>query len=186
MAGAEYMHAVLGSARVPLNSIRFWEPRLFKKQNVERLLMVFQTYQVSRLPVENQIPVLISESHLSEVLRDSRLTVGDLGLVDPPFLPVTKQRPLLALRGVLRGTAAQRYFRDFPSEQWWTVLLIRAEGMWRPIGLGLADQVAFTCTPDLQRNISEAHDNSQPYLDGDVFFHIRQSQLDNDQSQVGK
>ena len=111
-----------GTARIKLEVLHFPqnEPRELDRKNVERLKGYFKKGQCHRVG-RNHIPAVIDQSQLSEVLRDSNVSVKTLlSNTDPhPMLRFPAGSQLQCLHGRHRIQAAREFLT--PRESWWTV-----------------------------------------------------------------
>jgi uncharacterized protein DUF3723 len=123
-------NALLGAARVPLDSLYFpprAEARVQNPKNEERLLEVFRNYRCERLDRQRRIPVTVSAIYLKSVVQISGLPPQSLFAAEPPFLNLPCETPVRALRGRHRWEAAKRYYLD-PQDRWWTVTFYDEDG----------------------------------------------------------
>ncbi|KAG9241126.1 hypothetical protein BJ878DRAFT_558879 [Calycina marina] len=111
-----------GTARIKLEVLHFPqnEPRELDRKNVERLKGYFKKGQCHRVG-RNHIPAVIDQSQLSEVLRDSNVSVKTLlSNTDPhAMLRFPAGSQLQCLHGRHRIQAAREFLT--PRESWWTV-----------------------------------------------------------------
>lgn len=131
MASSRYLNeeissSLQGTAKVALNFLSFDDPdghedvRDLDRDNVERLVKIFELEGCNRLDPTHSIPGSISADALKSSLQHSQLTMEDLTRAQPPALHLPSGAQIECLQGKHR-VAALRGFKKL--HHWWTVRL---------------------------------------------------------------
>jgi hypothetical protein len=117
-----------GDVKIPLSFLKFEDQkvegaRTLDRENVLRLINIFETEGCYRLEPEHYISALISQETLDKGLRKSNLTQA--GLLDyqsePPELLLDDDSTVVCLYGQHRIEAGKAYLAL--REKWWVVRL---------------------------------------------------------------
>lgn len=180
-----------GSARIHLKHLLFEEPKgvslslHLDSKNVARLVKVFELEGCLRLEEEHRVPAVINEAILQEALSSSSLTNADLLTTGvPPELQLPQFTRLNCLHGRHRIAAAQQTL--LPGNKWWTVDLY-TEG---PFGGSIFTEQLLILRIGLDestyRDLREEYANERNFCDGDIYRHLRHSQLSGNSTEEGR